>query len=127
MSEDRNKILDRIRKLYAMSQQGEASINEATMAAKRCRSLMDKHGISEADLATSEFLQKVIGAHKKRPKWWSVLTLGVAKANDVILSSGRASHRGALTSEFKGYEQDVLMAELMLETQVSGSGQRLLA
>ena len=111
---DRDAIIERIRKLFAMSQD-VSSVHEAAIAARRCRSMMDKHGINEADLATSEFLSKEVAAYKKRPKWQSLLILGVARANDVIVESVRDGHRGVLRSSFHGFEQDVLLAELMYE------------
>jgi len=52
---DREKLLDRIRKLYAMSRESESSPHEAEIAMRRCQSLMDRFGITEADLETSEF------------------------------------------------------------------------
>ena len=122
--EDRTKILDRVRKLFAMSQQENASANEAAIAAKRCRFLMDKHGVSEADLATSEFLSLDISTYKKRPKWHSLLVLGIAVANDCIVESIRDGRGGTLTTTFKGFEQDVLLAQLMFE-YLTGAMDRL--
>jgi hypothetical protein len=122
--EDRNKILDRIRKLFAMSQQQEESANEAAIALRRCRALMDKHGVTEADLITSEFLSLDVSKYKKRPKWHSVLVLGIAVANDCIVESVRECRGGELTTSFKGFEQDVLLAQLMFE-YLTGAMDRL--
>ncbi len=49
------KLLDRIRKLYAMSLEVEASPHEAEIALRRCTALMERYGVTEDDLETSEF------------------------------------------------------------------------
>lgn len=108
----KKKLIERIRKLYAMSQDA-SSPNEAEIAARRCRAMMDEHDIKEADLATSEFLSAACGARKSTtriPLWYNVLAVGVAKFNDVQTS--RSGRDGML---FNGFETDVLSAQLMLE------------
>ena len=51
----RERLLERIRKLYAMAQQTEASPHEAEIALRRCQSLTARFGITEDDLETSDF------------------------------------------------------------------------
>lgn len=105
---DNTKLLDRVRKLYAMSQD-VSSPNEAAIAAKRARSLMDKHGIKASDLETSEFAELFASdrTFKAMPSWYGVLAVGVAVANDVqaIRTRGKV--------QFQGFEADVIGAQLM--------------
>ena len=45
---ERQKLLERIRKLYAMAQEADSSPHEAEIALRRCQSLMQRFGVSEA-------------------------------------------------------------------------------
>ena len=108
-----SKIIERIRKLYAMSQD-TSSANEAAIAAKRARSLMDKHGIQLADLESSEMSQATASnQYKQLPRWYGVLAFGVAKYNDCIV------HNIGGRIRFSGYDVDVAGATLMLDYLVN--------
>ncbi|MGB7300510.1 MAG: DUF2786 domain-containing protein [Burkholderiaceae bacterium] len=107
------KIIERIRKLYAMSQD-VSSPNEAAVAARRCRKLMDEHNIQARDLETSPFGAEIGRyANKRLPGWISAMALGVAKLNDVLATGVPGGVR------FDGFEQDCLAARLMLDYLVS--------
>ena len=59
---DEDKLIDRIRKLLALAEDA-ASQNEALIAARRARSLMDKHQITKGDIeraAGSQFLETTV-------------------------------------------------------------------
>ena len=58
---ERQKLLERIRKLYAMAQEADSSPHEAEIALRRCQSLMQRFGVSEADLETPEFSSTKVG------------------------------------------------------------------
>ena len=103
---DREKLLDRIRKLYAMSRETESSPHEAEIAMRRCQSLMAKFGITEADLETSEFGSSTIGKRFRAiPTYVSVLTSAVALLHDCIsVDCG--------TIEFRGFSIDAEVAPI---------------
>ena len=108
---NKDKLIERVRKLFAMSQD-TSSPAEAAIAAARVRKLMDEHGITQADLETSEFMEsegQTSGAKRSLPGWYDLLSIGVARANDVICERDRCN------IYFNGYEKDVICATLMLD------------
>ncbi|NND90253.1 MAG: DUF2786 domain-containing protein [Granulosicoccus sp.] len=105
-TDDREKLLARIRKLYAMSRESESSPHEAEIAMRRCQSLMSKFGISEEDLQTSEFGSSTIGRDFRAvPTYVGVLGSAVALLHDCICVKGR-------TIEFRGFSIDAEVASL---------------
>ncbi|MGQ7845294.1 DUF2786 domain-containing protein [Granulosicoccus sp. 3-233] len=103
---DREKLLERIRKLYAMGLESESSPHEAEIAMRRCQSLMAKFGITEADLETSEFGASSIGKDFRAvPSYVGVLGSAVALLHDCICVKGR-------TIEFRGFSIDAEVASL---------------
>lgn len=106
---DREKLLARIRKLYAMGHESESSPHEAEIAMRRCQSLMQKFGISEADLETSEFGASTIGRDFRAvPSYIGVLGSSVALLHDCICVK---SH----TIEFRGFSIDAEVASLTFD------------
>lgn len=105
-AQDREKLVARIRKLYAMSRENESSPHEAEIAMRRCQSLMDRFGISEADLETSEFGASNIGkTFRAVPSYVGVLGSAVALLHDCIcVRSG--------TIEFRGFSLDAEVASM---------------
>lgn len=103
---DREKLLNRIRKLYAMSQESESSPHEAEIAMRRCQSLMARFGVSEADLETSEFGASTIDRKfRSMPTYVGVLGSAVALLHDCICVKGG-------TIEFRGFNIDAEVAPL---------------
>lgn len=103
---DREKLLSRIRKLYAMSRENESSPHEAEIAMRRCQSLMTKFGITESDLETSEFGSSKIGkAFRAVPNYVSVMGSAVALLHDCICVQSD-------TIEFRGFSIDAEVATL---------------
>lgn len=104
--QDREKLLERIRKLYAMSRESESSPHEAEIAMRRCQSLMAKFGITEADLETSEFGASSIGKDfRSVPSYVGVLGSAVALLHDCLcVKSG--------TIEFRGFSIDAEVASM---------------
>lgn len=103
---DREKLLTRIRKLYAMSQESESSPHEAEIAMRRCQSLMEKFGVTESDLETSEFGASGIGKDFRAvPAYVGVLGSAVALLHDCICVKGRSI-------EFRGFSIDAEVASL---------------
>lgn len=105
-SESREKLLKRIRKLYAMSRESESSPHEAEIALRRCQSLMTRFGIRESDLETSEFGASSIGkAFRSVPSHVMVMSSAVALLHDCIcVDTG--------TIEFRGFSIDAEVASL---------------
>lgn len=108
--ESRGRLLERIRKLYAMAQQTEASPHEAEIALRRCQSLMTRFGITEADLETHDFTVESAWRAKRVPMHVQDLAMGVAQLHDVLFVLGYDA-----CPEFRGYEIDVRVARLTLD------------
>ncbi len=111
------KILNRVKKLLAMAADG-SSPNEAAIAAKRARALMDKHQISQKDLVESDgFGEELAGKSRQSvPLWEQGLAIYVAELNDcrVTYESECVGWR-KYTKRFKfqGFESDVIIARYM--------------
>jgi len=103
---ERQKLLERIRKLYAMAQEAEASPHEAEIALRRCRSLMARFGVGESDLETPEFSSSKVGkGYRATPAYVSVLGSSVALLHDCLcVDSGQI--------EFRGFSVDADVAQL---------------
>lgn len=105
-SADHKKLIDRIRKLYAMSQEDVSSPHEAEIAMRRCQSLMDRFGVTEADLTTSEFGARNIGRKfRALPSHVRALGAAVALLHDCICVRSD-------TIEFRGFSIDAEIASL---------------
>lgn len=121
-TEDRDKILARIKNLLDMAND-VASPNEAAIAARRARSLMDKHQVSMADIADAEpdeFDSVPQGkAYRFMPVWKNILAVAVAKFNDCNCAqtseyyAAQKHYRHRVV--FKGYRSDVIVAGAMYE------------
>ncbi len=109
-AEAREKLLARVRKLFAMAQETEASPHEAEIALRRCQSLMAKFGIAEKDLETSEFGRQSAHASKRVPMHIQFLSIAVAKLHGVLFVTG-----GGKQAHFRGYDIDVRVARLTLD------------
>jgi len=103
---EREKIIARVRKLYAMSQEAESSPNEADIALRRCQSLMSKFGVTIDELETSDYGSSTIGrSFRKVPSYVTLLSSAVALLHDCIcVDSGEI--------EFRGFNIDAEVAKL---------------
>lgn len=103
---ERDKVIARVRKLYAMSQEAESSPNEAEIALRRCQSLMSKFGVTIGELETSEYGSSTIGRNfRKVPSYVTLLSSAVALLHDCIcVDSGEI--------EFRGFSIDAEVATL---------------
>ncbi len=107
---ERERLLERVRKLFAMAQQSDASPHEAEIALRRCQSLMSKYGINEADLHTSEFGSAEFTKGRTIPSHVKFLASAVAKLHDVLFVRGENGF-----AEFRGFDVDAKVARLTLE------------
>jgi len=103
---DRKKVISRVRKLYAMSQEAQSSPNEAEIALRRCQSLMSKFGVTVSELETSEYGSSTIGrSFRNVPSYVTLLSSAVALLHDCIcVDSGEI--------EFRGFSIDAEVATL---------------
>lgn len=84
---DRKKILERIKKLLAMADDA-SSPNEAAIAARRAKKLMDEHNVTHADaiaghMTLDDFVEGQAGPDYRRyPAWMQHLAVSVARYAD---------------------------------------------
>ena len=107
---ERERLMERVRKLFAMAQQAEASPHEAEIALRRCQSLMAKYGITEADLHTSEFGNTEFTSGRTIPSHVRFIASAVARLHDVLFVSGEAGF-----AEFRGFDVDAKVAKMTLD------------
>lgn len=107
-----DKILRRVKNLLDMA--GDSSSpNEAMIAAKRARALMDKHQISKEDLLAvdNSSFGTASGSYKPRnvPTWVRVIHAATAYLNDCqsIIKRGRED----VEFEFRGFKSDAIIAK----------------
>jgi hypothetical protein len=118
---DQDKVIERIRKLLAMADD-VSSPNEAMIAAKRARALMDKHQISKDDVRSAGddmFLESESSYEGRTFKTWARILHGAAaRLNDC---RGVLSKRinGDAKFMFQGFKADALVAKMTVEYFVS--------
>ena len=112
------KILDRIRKLLAMSKD-TSSPNEAAIAARRAEAMMRKHNIEEADAILENLDDESIvkagsnTGYKTLPEWQSILSVQVAKLMDCECRAYLDYRRKTIT--FLGQREDAQVAVWIFE------------
>jgi hypothetical protein len=110
---DNSKILTRIRNLLAMA--GDTgSPNEAAIAARRARKLMDEYQINEMDLTTVEGddmgANSTAAGGQKASTFHGRLAVSVARLNDVQTRYARNRITGKLDIRFEGLLVDTVCA-----------------
>jgi len=114
---NREKIIDRVRKLLAMAND-TSSPNEAAIAAGRARKLIDQYQISEMDLTTvedSDFGQASYGmGAKSTNKPLGMLAVAVAELNDCN-AIWTTQDNGTKAVQFSGMLVDAVSATEMLK------------
>lgn len=119
---DQAKIIEKIRKLLAMA--GDTSSpNEALLAAKRARILMDQHQISKADVELSydDGFKETLAARKGKtlPEWVARLASTAAVLNDcrsiVKTVRGRGGKISSITPAFQGFTADAVVAKMTMD------------
>ncbi len=121
--DDKHKILGRVRRLYAMAQQGGSSPNEAEIALRRCIKLMDEHGITEADLIEKKFsAERTDNSYTRIPSYVRFLGAAVAELHDCVCISTADGHL-----EFRGFHADAGVAALTFDYLMTAMQKSLLA
>lgn len=113
MTNERDRVLDKIKKLLSMADD-KGSPKEAMIAANRARKLMDKHQIEKGEIIDDTFIEQGDGYQSKRyPSWRRYLNNAVAKLNDCrsIINSSR---EGKLFT-FQGFKSDVVLSCYMID------------
>lgn len=112
---DNDKVIDKIRKLLAMAED-TSSPNEAMIAARKARKLMDKHQLSKEDIQESELSQfletKADSVTRQRKTWMLYLASAVGQLNDctsVVTSRPEVEYR------FQGFTSDAVVAKLTMD------------
>lgn len=111
------KIRERICKLLAMGND-KSSLNEAGIAIRRARSLMDKHQVSLSDIRPISNDGLGLGKYdlgsNQQKTWVSTLVLNIARLNDCVVGySTPLSPEDHITYIFKGFQEDVELCEFM--------------
>ncbi len=111
---ERQRILERIRKMLAMAE-GQSNINEAATAAAMAENTMRKYQISEAevmvkDLDRGDVEDVMVDNHTRTmPTWVDWIAVGVARAVECEVTRGSGSHR------FYGVGGDAQVAAEMMK------------
>lgn len=113
-----DKIIERVRRLMAMGSD-VSSQNEANIALRRARALMDEYQITLTDLEKlidDDFGVSEYNSGSSRQKIWvSTLAASVAELNDCLVDFKRITKRQqSKVYEFKGFVEDVKVCEFML-------------
>ena len=110
----RARLLERVRKLYRMSGQTEASEHEAAIALRRYNALRTEHGFSLGEIDpehpdhASRFERRVVGGERASvPHWLGQLAMVVGQLHDCM-----AIKCQGVGMELRGYALDVELALL---------------
>lgn len=124
-NERRAKMLEKVRKLLAMANDGRGNENESATAMRQANKIMAEYGIEEAecDMRTIDAGEMVFGeaqcfadgkapepgkVSRSAPAWAGVLAVGVARFTDSIIT--RKTGVNGQVFVFKGEKEDVLLA-----------------
>ena len=115
---EREKIIERVRRLLRMAQD-VTSPNEAAIAAERARKLMDKYQIDAMEASKSLEVRDDFAsqsgdtkAYSRYPVWMQWLAVDIAKLNDCLVSF-HITNDLKKQVQFKGYSSDVIIATAM--------------
>ena len=88
--DNREKIFDRIRKLFQLG--NSPNMNEAAAAIKKAEALMSEHGLSFGEV---NYIKEDIPGKKRNPGWEGMLFAAVCRVNNCrSLSYVRTSRHG---------------------------------
>lgn len=112
----KQKIIKRVKKLLAMA--GDASSpEEAMIAARQARALMDRHEIKKEDIKEDvEFGSMFAGKPMQRPpKWKEYLSVSVANYNDCVTKYQWDPDMENSRDVFCGFKADAIVAAHMFD------------
>lgn len=118
-NDSRKKILERVKALLAMGSDA-SSPNEAAIALKRARVLMDKYQIELTDIENTHEDDLTTGAYysgnSQRKRWFEYIAAKIAVLNDckitvmVVYKDGKK----CVTYDFSGFKEDVELSKFMM-------------
>ena len=128
MSENMDRIIEKISKLLAMANDS-SSPNEAMIAARRARALMDKHQLEVSDIEAakgSQFLELKYELNGSRtPKWMVSLASASSSLNDCRVLRQRGIYDTNMSFVFQGFKADTIVAKLTFEYFVEACEKQL--
>ncbi len=128
MSENMDRIIEKISKLLAMANDS-SSPNEAMIAARRARALMDKHQLEVSDIEAakgSQFLELKYELNGSRtPKWMVSLASASSSLNDCRVLRQRGIYDTNMSFVFQGFKADTIVAKLTFEYFVEACERQL--
>lgn len=121
MNEETKKVIEKVRKLYAMANHATANEHEAANASKMAEALLRKHNLSISDItpaeAKSDVRESIMNAYKwtpsRAPMWAQALAVTIADTHDTFVvwrvAAQTDSHvkRSQMHLTFVGAELDV--------------------
>ncbi|CAG8998080.1 MAG: hypothetical protein CENE_00011 [Candidatus Celerinatantimonas neptuna] len=120
-----DKVISKIQKLLAMAAD-TSTPNEALIAARRARALMDKYQLSKADIeskAGNQFLEtKANMTGSVRKQWLLKLSSSAAILNDCVGAVSRAPY---VQYFFQGFKADAIVAKLTMDYLVEACERQL--
>jgi hypothetical protein len=119
---DNTKIVERIRKLLAMSED-QSSPEEAAIAAGRAAKLLQKYNLDRADIIIHQQDSVAMGtantqtAYRNIPSWVSTLGVPVAELHDCngIYTRIKVNQRYQKAIKYQGLEEDALVASYVFD------------
>lgn len=119
-TDERNKIVERVKALLAMGND-VSSPNEASIALKRARALMDKHQIGMSDVESwdsdDSFGEASVDSGTATKKWYEWLIAKVSMLNDCTVRKRRRidanTGKEIIYYLFQGFAEDVKLSEFM--------------
>ena len=115
---DQDKIIDKIRKLLALSQSNNE--HEATAAADRAMKLMECHQLGMSDVEIKEHIKAgvikeeyTVEGLKRKSLWATTLAMAAANAFDGTAAQGRRLHGTQVT--FIGNPDDIPAMKMLFE------------
>lgn len=120
-----DKVISKIQNLLAMAAD-TSTPNEALIAARRARSLMDKYQLSKADISTkddNQFLETQANVtNSTRRQWLLGLAAAAAILNDCVSAVSRAPD---VHYFFQGFKADAIVAKLTMDYLVEACERQL--
>ncbi|MFZ3461426.1 DUF2786 domain-containing protein [Vibrio harveyi] len=112
---DNARIIDKIKKLLSLAE--SSNPNEAFLAAKRARHLMDQHSITKSDIesaSANEFLEAQSEfVYRIRNAWLVQLQAAVGELNDC--EAVIRYEDGCVHHTFRGFTADAIVAKMTLD------------
>lgn len=81
---DREKLIDRIRKLLALAKDAGATVEEASAAAVKARELMHQYGLDQIEIDAAEMESEEVGLGRSRRDRVDAMIAAIAYATGTV-------------------------------------------